>query len=149
MATSSPPSCSTSAIPTRPLARSRAASFGVSTLGGNAAENAGGPRCLKYGTTTNHVRAIEAVMPDGTLARFSRGDAGPELLSLLIGAEGTLGERREVLIRQLSKKFGLTDEERGLIEATDDLDRLAAALDEILFAETKQQVLDKLSSCLL
>ena len=61
-------------------------------------------------------------------------------------AEGTLGERREVLIRQLSKKFGLSDEERGLIEATDDLDRLAAALDEILFAETKQQVLDKLSS---
>ena len=66
-------------------------SFKVSTIGGNAAENAGGPRCLKYGVTTNHVIAAEAVMPDGTLARFSQEDDGPELLSLLIGAEGTLG----------------------------------------------------------
>ena len=66
-------------------------SFKVSTIGGNAAENAGGPRCLKYGVTTNHVIAAEAVMPDGSLARFSLDDDGPELLSLLIGAEGTLG----------------------------------------------------------
>ncbi len=67
------------------------ASFKVSTLGGNIAENAGGPRCLKYGTTTNHVLAVEAVMPDGSLARFSLDDPGSEALSLLIGAEGTLG----------------------------------------------------------
>ncbi|MEK7390244.1 MAG: FAD-linked oxidase C-terminal domain-containing protein [Elusimicrobiota bacterium] len=67
------------------------ASFRVSTLGGNAAENAGGPRCLKYGVTTNHVLAAEVVMPDGSLARLSHEDHGPELLSLMIGAEGTLG----------------------------------------------------------
>jgi len=59
--------------------------------------------------------------------------------------EGALTERRGVLIRQLEKKFGITQEERTLIEQVADLDRLAAALDEILFAETKQQVLDKLS----
>lgn len=67
------------------------ASFKVCTLGGNLGENAGGPRCLKYGTTTNHVRAVEAVMPDGTLGRFSLEDPGPEVMSLLIGSEGTLG----------------------------------------------------------
>lgn len=67
------------------------ASYKVCTLGGNIGENAGGPRCFKYGTTTNHVRAVEAVMPDGTLERFSLGDAGPELVSLLVGSEGTLG----------------------------------------------------------
>lgn len=67
------------------------ASYRVSTIGGNVAENAGGPRCLKYGTTTNHVRALEAVMPDGSLARFSVSDGGPEIASLLVGAEGTLG----------------------------------------------------------
>ncbi len=67
------------------------ASFKVSTLGGNAAENAGGPRCLKYGVTTNHVLALEAVLPDGSLRRFSLADDGPEVLSLLVGAEGTLG----------------------------------------------------------
>jgi len=59
--------------------------------------------------------------------------------------EGTLVDRRGVLIRQLEKKFGITQEERTLIEQVDDLDRLAAGLDEILFAESKQQVLDKLS----
>jgi glycolate oxidase len=67
------------------------ASLKVCTLGGNIAENSGGPRCLKYGTTTNHVRAVEIVLPDGSLQRFSTEDVGPEILSLLIGAEGTLG----------------------------------------------------------
>ncbi|MBI5630601.1 MAG: FAD-binding protein [Elusimicrobia bacterium] len=67
------------------------ASFKVSTLGGNIAENAGGPRCLKYGVTTNHVLALEVVMPDGSLEKFSLEDRGPEMLSLLVGAEGTLG----------------------------------------------------------
>ncbi len=66
-------------------------SFRVSTIGGNIAENAGGPRCLKYGVTTDHVLALEAVMPDGTLERFSGEDAGPELMSLMVGSEGTLG----------------------------------------------------------
>jgi len=58
--------------------------------------------------------------------------------------EGTLSDRREVLVRLASKKFGLTDEERRLIEDCDDLDRLASALEEILFAEMKEQVLAKL-----
>ncbi len=67
------------------------ASLRVSTLGGNIAENAGGPRCLKYGVTTDHVRSVEAVMPDASLQVFSREDAGPDLMSLLVGSEGTLG----------------------------------------------------------
>jgi glycolate oxidase subunit GlcD len=67
------------------------ASFKVSTIGGNIAENAGGPRCLKYGTTTNHVLAVEAVMPDGRLEKFSLEDDGPEIMSLIVGSEGTLG----------------------------------------------------------
>ncbi|MBI4056726.1 MAG: FAD-binding protein, partial [Elusimicrobia bacterium] len=67
------------------------ASYRACTLGGNVAENAGGPRCLKYGVTSNHVLALEAVMPDGGLHRFGLEDPGPEFLSLLVGAEGTLG----------------------------------------------------------
>ncbi|MFA6093084.1 MAG: FAD-linked oxidase C-terminal domain-containing protein [Elusimicrobiota bacterium] len=67
------------------------ASYRICTLGGNIAENAGGPRCLKYGVTTDHLLAVEAVLPDGSLERFSLSDAGPEFLSLLCGAEGTLG----------------------------------------------------------
>ncbi|OGS39303.1 MAG: hypothetical protein A2506_02535, partial [Elusimicrobia bacterium RIFOXYD12_FULL_66_9] len=75
------------------------ASFRVSTVGGNAAENAGGPRCLKYGVTTNHVLAVEAVMPDGSLARFSHEDGGPEMTSLLIGSEGTLGILTKIWVK--------------------------------------------------
>ena len=67
------------------------ASHKVATLGGNIAENAGGPRCLKHGVTTNHVLAVEAVLPDGSLGKFSLDDAGCELASLLVGSEGTLG----------------------------------------------------------
>lgn len=67
------------------------ASFRVCTLGGNVAQNAGGPRCLKYGTTTNHVLGLEVVMPDGGVERFFSDDPGPDLVGVLVGAEGTLG----------------------------------------------------------
>ncbi|MBI5244388.1 MAG: FAD-binding protein [Elusimicrobia bacterium] len=67
------------------------ASHKICTLGGNLGENAGGPRCLKYGVTTHYVKALEVVMPDGALESFSIEDEGPEILSLLVGSEGTLG----------------------------------------------------------
>jgi predicted transposase YdaD len=59
-------------------------------------------------------------------------------------AEGVLNDRREMLVRQLSKKFGLTDEERRLIEHCDDLDRLAAAIDRFVDADSKKVVLSEL-----
>jgi glycolate oxidase len=94
------------------------ASYRVSTLGGNAAENAGGPRCLKYGVTTNHVLAVEAVMPDGALARFSHEDAGPELASLLVGAEGTLG----VMTRLWVKLTPIPEEARTILAGFPSID---------------------------
>jgi glycolate oxidase subunit GlcD len=67
------------------------ASYRVCTVGGNIAENSGGPRCLKYGVTSNHVLGVEAVMPDASLQRFRIDEAGPDLAGLLVGSEGTLG----------------------------------------------------------
>jgi glycolate oxidase len=63
------------------------------TIGGNVAENAGGPHTLAYGVTTNHVLGLEAVLPDGTV--FSTGDKsqdlpGYDLTGLLTGSEGTM-----------------------------------------------------------
>ncbi|HEY3368959.1 MAG TPA: FAD-linked oxidase C-terminal domain-containing protein [Symbiobacteriaceae bacterium] len=69
-------------------------SFKVATLGGNLAENAGGPRCAKYGVTANHVLGVELVLADGTVVELggSVEDApGLDLLGLAIGSEGTLG----------------------------------------------------------
>lgn len=63
----------------------------AATIGGNIAENAGGPHCLKYGATAEHILAIDVVLHDGTIATFERGTASEPLLSLFIGSEGTLG----------------------------------------------------------
>ncbi|MGW8249377.1 MAG: FAD-binding oxidoreductase, partial [Anaerolineales bacterium] len=69
------------------------ASYSVCTLGGNIAENAGGPHCLKYGVTNNYVLGLEVVLASGeTLSLGGRALDPPEydLTSLLTGSEGTL-----------------------------------------------------------
>jgi glycolate oxidase subunit GlcD len=64
------------------------------TIGGNIAENSGGPHCLKYGMTTNHVLAVEVVLPNGDVVTLGGGgvDApGYDLLGVFVGSEGTFG----------------------------------------------------------
>ena len=63
------------------------------TIGGNLAENSGGPHTLKYGVTTNHTLALEVVLPNGDVTTFDRGASasGYDLAGVSIGAEGTLG----------------------------------------------------------
>ena len=66
----------------------------VCTIGGNVAENSGGPHTLKYGTTTNHVLALEVVLPDGecvVLGSPAGYDGGYDLVGAFVGSEGTLG----------------------------------------------------------
>jgi predicted transposase YdaD len=58
--------------------------------------------------------------------------------------EGRVTDKQDVLIRLLTRKFGITDAERQLIEATDDTAALDAALDELVVADTKEAVLEKL-----
>ncbi|MFQ5837362.1 MAG: FAD-binding oxidoreductase [Thermoplasmata archaeon] len=72
------------------------------TIGGNVAENAGGPHTLKYGVTTNHVLGLEVVLPDGQLVLLG-GKAedmiGYDLVGLMVGSEGTLGIATKVIVR--------------------------------------------------
>jgi glycolate oxidase len=80
------------------------ASQKVSTLGGNVGENSGGPHCLKYGVTTNHVLGLEAVLDDGTVIRTggkARDCPGYDLTGLLIGSEGTLCIVTKMILRLL------------------------------------------------
>jgi len=70
------------------------ASRGSCTLGGNVAENAGGPRAVKYGVTKDYVLGIEAVLPDGRLiqtgGKLYKDVTGYNLTQLMVGSEGTL-----------------------------------------------------------
>lgn len=72
------------------------------TIGGNVAENAGGPHTLKYGITTNHVLGLKMVMPDGEITDFGgrlRDSAGYDLTGLVVGSEGTLGIVTEITVK--------------------------------------------------
>ncbi|MDH3496649.1 MAG: FAD-binding protein [Gemmatimonadota bacterium] len=72
------------------------------TIGGNVAENAGGPHCLKYGVTTNHILELDVVLPDGTEVVLGSpgGEAwGPDLVGLFVGSEGTFGVATAITVR--------------------------------------------------
>lgn len=72
------------------------------TLGGNVAENAGGPHCLKYGMTGHHILGLEVVLPDGTMVTLGGHGAdavGYDLLGLFIGSEGTFGIATKITVR--------------------------------------------------
>ncbi|MER3398638.1 MAG: FAD-binding oxidoreductase [Chloroflexota bacterium] len=77
-------------------------SYMVSTIGGNVAENAGGPHCLAYGVTVNHVLGLELVLPTGevvTLGGKAAEYPGFDLRGLVVGSEGTLGIVTKVLVK--------------------------------------------------
>jgi len=79
----------------------------VCTIGGNVAHNSGGPHTLKHGVTVNHVLGVQLVLPDGRTLALAPDGAGPDLLALLVGSEGTLGIVTEVTVRLLRRPAGV------------------------------------------
>ena len=76
------------------------ASQTVSTIGGNAATNAGGPHTLKYGVTVNHILGLEAVLADGNVLQLGPTDKSPlDLIGVLTGSEGTLAIITKLWVR--------------------------------------------------
>jgi glycolate oxidase len=76
------------------------------TIGGNIANNSGGPHTLKYGVTTNHVLGLEVVMPDGEivwLGSRTRETPGYDLAGVFVGSEGTFGIATKIVVRILKK----------------------------------------------
>jgi glycolate oxidase len=81
------------------------ASLKNSSIGGNIATNAGGPRCLKYGVTRHYVLGLEVVLADGTIVRVGgrthKNKTGFDLVGLFVGSEGMLGVVTEAVLRLL------------------------------------------------
>ena len=76
------------------------------TIGGNVAENSGGPHTLCYGVTTNHVLGLEAVLPDGEVIEtggMSPDQPGYDLTGLLTGSEGTMALVTRIVVRLMRK----------------------------------------------
>jgi len=109
------------------------ASQKASTIGGNVAENAGGPHCLKYGVTTNHILGLEVVLPDGELANLGGKAAdwpGYDLIGLMVGSEGTLGIVTKITVRICR----LPKEVRCLLAVFDQLEKAGMACRDIIAA---------------
>jgi glycolate oxidase len=102
----------------------------ASSLGGNMAENAGGPHCLKYGVTTNHILGLEVVLPDGEVAELG-GKAldmpGYDLVGIMVGSEGTLGIVTKIIVRIIPKQeavktmLAIFDTAEGACQAVSDI----------------------------
>lgn len=78
----------------------------ASTIGGNIAENAGGPHCLKYGMTTSHVLGATVVLHDGTVVKLggeTRAFCDLDLLGVFVGSEGTIGVATEAVLRLIPR----------------------------------------------
>jgi glycolate oxidase len=82
------------------------ASQSCSSIGGNVAENAGGPHCLKYGATTMHILGLEVVLPSGEIVEVggkTLDRPGYDLTGLFVGSEGTMGIATKVIVRLLRR----------------------------------------------
>jgi len=104
------------------------------TLGGNVAENAGGPRAVKYGVTRDYVLGLEVVLPDGrvitTGVRTMKGVVGYDITRLMVGSEGTLGIFTKIFI----KVIPVPEECVTLLCIFNELDSAASAINHVMLS---------------
>ena len=105
----------------------------VCTIAGNVAENSGGPHCLAYGVTTNHVLGMEVVLADGSIQWFggkTRETPGYDLRGILVGSEGTLAIVTKVVVRLLKEPEAV----KTLLAIFEKLEHASAAVSGIIAA---------------
>ncbi|MFA7536927.1 MAG: FAD-linked oxidase C-terminal domain-containing protein [Desulfuromonadales bacterium] len=108
------------------------ASLKFSTLGGNVAECAGGPRCVKYGVTKDYILGLEVVTPQGDVIRTGgetmKGVVGYDLTKLMCGSEGTLGVITKIVIKLLP----LPEAKKTMLIIFDSIDGAAKGVSAII-----------------
>jgi glycolate oxidase len=119
----------------------------VCTIGGNVAENSGGAHCLKYGFTTNHVLALEVVLPSGELVHLGAPtlDApGYDLTGVFVGSEGTLGAASSMTLRLVRRPETV----QVLLAAFDSIAAAGQTVSDIIAASilpSAMEIMDRLS----
>src|ERR1044071_8785280 len=101
------------------------------TIGGNIANNSGGPHTLKYGVTTNHVLGLEVVMPDGEIVWLggrTRDTHGYDLAGVFVGSEGTFGIATKIVVRILKKPQAV----KTVLAVFDAVPQASTAVSEII-----------------
>lgn len=123
-------------------------SMNFSTLGGNVALNAGGPRCLKYGVTADYVLGLQVVLASGKVVRLGSKNikdvTGYKLASLFCGSEGTLGLVTEIILRVVPRPEAV----QTLLVTFSDLDRTAQAVSDIIgtgILPVSMELMDKMT----
>ncbi len=122
------------------------ASMEFCTLGGNVAENAGGPRALKYGVTRDYVMQLEAVLPNGRIittgVKTHKGVVGYDLTRLLVGSEGTLAMITKIRLRFLP----MPEDVSTLIAYFGDVEAAGRAVSEIIASGILPRTLEFMDS---
>ncbi|MFD1170713.1 FAD-binding oxidoreductase [Oceanobacillus caeni] len=123
-------------------------SSNVSTIGGNLAENSGGPRGLKYGVTKDYVVGLEVVTPEGEIIRTGgrtvKNVTGYDLTKLIVGSEGTLGVITEAILRLYPKPQAT----KTMMAVFDDIVDSGRAITNILSSgilPSKLEIMDNLT----
>ena len=101
------------------------------TIGGNIANNSGGPHTLKYGVTVNHVLGLEVVMPDGEIVWLggrTRDALGYDLAGIFVGSEGTFGIATKIVVRIMKKPQAV----KTVLAVFDQVDHASAAVSSII-----------------
>lgn len=114
------------------------------TIGGNVAENAGGPHTLAYGVTANHIVALELVLPDGEIVRIGNEHGDPQgydLCGLLVGSEGTLALITEITVK-LSREAEAVKTLLAIFDTVDDASQTVAEITARGITPTACEMLD-------
>lgn len=116
------------------------------TIGGNVAENSGGPHTLAYGVTVNHVTGIEVVLPDGRVAEFggkALDGCGYDLTGFFVGSEGTIGVATRITVR-LSRRPEKVATLLGIYNTVEDAAQTVAAITAEGITPAALEMLDEL-----
>src|SRR3989338_4619266 len=117
------------------------------TIGGNVAENSGGPHCLAYGVTTNHVLGLEVVLPTADVLHTGGkvfDCPGYDLTGLLVGSEGTLGIVTQIIVR-LTRRPEAVKTLLAIFESVDDASETVAEITARAITPAALELMDQLA----